>query len=54
MKPGDKIQLKKHPNITGVIIEPSHLGFNHFLVQWDRTKKVIREYGSDLEKTPVE
>lgn len=43
-----KVCLKKHKNITGVVVGLSDVGFNHWMVKWDRTGETIREYGSDL------
>lgn len=43
-----KVCLKKHKNITGVVVDSSDVGFNHWMVKWDRTGETVREYGSDL------
>tara|TARA_R110000850_G_scaffold65657_1_gene146628 strand:+ start:55 stop:234 length:180 start_codon:yes stop_codon:yes gene_type:complete len=43
-----KVYLKGYPHITGVIIDSSDVGFNHWMVRWDIKGHVVREYGSDL------
>ena len=43
-----KVCLKKHKNITGIVVDSSDVGFNHWMVKWDRTGEIVREYGSDL------
>ena len=43
-----KVYLKGHSHITGVIIDSSDVGFNHWMVRWDESSELIREYGSDL------
>ena len=43
-----KVYLKKHKNITGKVVDSSDVGFNHWMVKWDRTGETVREYGSDL------
>lgn len=43
-----KVCLKKHKNITGTVVDSSNVGFNHWMVKWDRTGETIREYGNDL------
>jgi hypothetical protein len=43
-----KVCLKKHKNITGKVLDSSDVGFNHWMVKWDRTGETVREYGSDL------
>lgn len=43
-----KVCLKKHKNITGIVVNSSDVGFNHWMVKWDKTGEIVREYGSDL------
>ena len=43
-----KVYLKRHSHITGVVIDSSDVGFNHWIVRWDESSELIREYGSDL------
>ena len=45
---GSKVCFIAHKNITGVIVDRSDIGFNHWMVKWDRTGRIVREYGADL------
>ena len=45
---GSKVCFIAHKNITGVIVDRSDIGFNHWMVKWDRTGETVREYGNDL------
>jgi hypothetical protein len=45
---GSKVFFISHKNKTGVIVDRSDIGFNHWMVKWDRTDQIVREYGADL------
>lgn len=48
LKIGAKVHFIGRKNITGVILDKSDIGFNHWMVRWDRTWETVREYGNDL------
>lgn len=48
LRVGSKVCMIAHKNITGKVVGKSDVGFNHWMVKWDRTGETVREYGSDL------
>lgn len=48
LKIGSKVCMIAHKNITGKVVDRSDVGFNHWMVKWDRTGETVREYGNDL------
>lgn len=52
LKIGVDVHLKGRKDIIGRVEDKSDIGFNHWLIRWDNTGYLAREYGLDLRVVP--